>query len=192
MRPQAGVGRLKPAPRWAIEVWWALLDLNQRPTDYESAALTAELRARSDDLPQYGKSREDRERSPQRLLFALFFNADPRNAKTIVPSQETTMGGERGIGVLNRFGETTNGQPVPLGKPWDRQPNSGKLRRKLVSVPGLRRISGQLPQKRLGARLVVGQNRQLSERTKPVVGSMTMSPVSQDDGRPYSIIYPFR
>src|SRR5664279_3479007 len=28
-------------------VWWALLDLNQRPTDYESAALTAELRARS-------------------------------------------------------------------------------------------------------------------------------------------------
>src|ERR1017187_4548760 len=33
---------------------------------------------------------------------------------------------------------------VPLGKPWDRQPNSGKLRRKLVSVPGLRCISGQL------------------------------------------------
>ena len=27
--------------------WWALLDLNQRPTDYESAALTAELRAQS-------------------------------------------------------------------------------------------------------------------------------------------------
>src|SRR5690348_5537891 len=25
--------------------WWALLDLNQRPTDYESAALTAVLRA---------------------------------------------------------------------------------------------------------------------------------------------------
>src|ERR1022692_633748 len=41
--------------------------------------------------------------------------------------------------VLNRFGDTTNGQPVPLGKPWDRQPNSGKQRRKLVSVPGLRR-----------------------------------------------------
>src|ERR1035438_10401788 len=24
---------------WAIQVWWALLDLNPRPTDYESAAL---------------------------------------------------------------------------------------------------------------------------------------------------------
>ena len=39
--------------------------------------------------------------------------------------------------VINRFGDTTNGEAVPLGKPWDRQPNSGKLRRKLVSVPGL-------------------------------------------------------
>ena len=31
---------LKPYP------WWARLDLNQEPTDYESAALTVELRAR--------------------------------------------------------------------------------------------------------------------------------------------------
>jgi hypothetical protein len=29
------------------EYWWARLDLNQEPTDYESAALTVELRARS-------------------------------------------------------------------------------------------------------------------------------------------------
>src|SRR5437879_5880716 len=29
-----------------LKGWWALLDLNRRPTDYESAALTAELRAR--------------------------------------------------------------------------------------------------------------------------------------------------
>src|ERR1017187_8319536 len=29
----------------AIVCWWALKDLNLRPTDYESAALTAELRA---------------------------------------------------------------------------------------------------------------------------------------------------
>src|ERR1035438_8789576 len=29
------------------DCWWALKDLNLRPTDYESAALTAELRARS-------------------------------------------------------------------------------------------------------------------------------------------------
>ncbi len=28
-------------------MWWALQDLNLRPTDYESAALTAELRART-------------------------------------------------------------------------------------------------------------------------------------------------
>ena len=54
--------------------------------------------------------------------------------------------------VLNRFGGTTNGQAVPRGKPWDRQPVSGKLRRKLVSVPGLRRISGQLAPKRLSTR----------------------------------------
>src|ERR1017187_2111805 len=70
--------------------------------------------------------------------------------------------------VLHRFGETTNGQPVPLGKPWDRQPNSGKLRRKLVSVSGLRRISGQLSPKRLSTpcpRLVnVGQHRPVHPR----------------------------
>jgi hypothetical protein len=31
-------------------------------------------------------------------------------------------------------------QCFPWGKAWDRQPISGKLRRELVSVPGLRRI----------------------------------------------------
>ena len=30
--------------------WWARLDLNQEPTDYESAALTVELRARKLNL----------------------------------------------------------------------------------------------------------------------------------------------
>jgi hypothetical protein len=29
-----------------LKLWWALQDLNLGPTDYESAALTAELRAR--------------------------------------------------------------------------------------------------------------------------------------------------
>src|SRR5690242_13053236 len=34
--------------------WWALKDLNLRPTDYESAALTAELRAPAESLfPAY-------------------------------------------------------------------------------------------------------------------------------------------
>ena len=28
-----------------VVYWWARLDLNQEPTDYESAALTVELRA---------------------------------------------------------------------------------------------------------------------------------------------------
>src|ERR1017187_4997461 len=65
------------------------------------------------------------------------------------PGAGWKAGGSDDWRVLNRFGETTNGQPVPLGKPWDRQPNFGKLRRKLVSVPGLRRISGQLSPKRL-------------------------------------------
>src|SRR5260370_37173911 len=30
----------------SLVVWWARLDSNQEPTDYESAALTVELRAR--------------------------------------------------------------------------------------------------------------------------------------------------
>ncbi len=30
--------------------WWALKDLNLRPTDYESVALTTELRALNDSL----------------------------------------------------------------------------------------------------------------------------------------------
>lgn len=32
--------------------WWARLDLNQEPTDYESAALTVELRARPANILQ--------------------------------------------------------------------------------------------------------------------------------------------
>ena len=34
----------------AWQFWWALQDLNLGPTDYESAALTAELRARDRGL----------------------------------------------------------------------------------------------------------------------------------------------
>jgi hypothetical protein len=34
------------SPGWTRIWWWARLDSNQGPTDYESAALTAELRAR--------------------------------------------------------------------------------------------------------------------------------------------------
>jgi hypothetical protein len=38
-RKNASVGKA------TAENWWALQDLNQEPTDYESAALTVELRA---------------------------------------------------------------------------------------------------------------------------------------------------
>src|ERR1039458_3193405 len=79
-------------------------------------------------------------------------------------------------GALNRFGDTTNAQPVPLGKPWDRQPNSGKLRRKLVSVPGLRRISGQLSPKRLSTRRpVISPER----RRTSVILKVSYDPMSQ-------------
>jgi len=49
-------------------------------------------------------------------------------------------------GCLTVLGGTTNGERIPRGKPWDRQRISGKLRRKFMSVPGLRRISARLPQ----------------------------------------------
>src|ERR1017187_5228442 len=47
---------------------------------------------------------------------------------------------------LNRYGDNSWAQRFPWGKPWDRQPISGKLRLKLVSVPGLRPIAARLPQ----------------------------------------------
>ena len=34
-------------PRGRLILWWALMDSNHRPTDYESAALTAVLRAQA-------------------------------------------------------------------------------------------------------------------------------------------------
>src|SRR5208283_3814441 len=36
---------LPMCPGWTVRNWWARQDLNLGPTDYESAALTAELRA---------------------------------------------------------------------------------------------------------------------------------------------------
>src|ERR1039457_4060246 len=42
-----------------------------------------------------------------------------------------------GLVRLTFFRDKTNGGRIPRGKPRDRQPVSGKLRRKLVSVPGL-------------------------------------------------------
>src|SRR5450759_1493355 len=51
-----------------------------------------------------------------------------------------------GRGCLTVLGETTNGELIPWGKPWDRQRISGKLRRKFMSVPGLRRIPTRRPQ----------------------------------------------
>jgi hypothetical protein len=45
-------------------------------------------------------------------------------------------------GVLNRFGDTTNGEPIPRGKPWDREPISGKRRRKFGVSPRQSRVCG--------------------------------------------------
>src|ERR1017187_7094298 len=46
-----------------------------------------------------------------------------------------------GLGSLTFLGIFVTGRRVgsayPVGKPWDRQPFSGKVRRKMVSVPGL-------------------------------------------------------
>src|ERR1035441_5668092 len=46
--------------------------------------------------------------------------------KGVDPMVSETLGGNGEVGsfrVLNRFGGTTNGQHIPRGKPWDRQPN---------------------------------------------------------------------
>jgi hypothetical protein len=41
------------------EVWWPLPDSNQRPIDYESTALTAELRGLTTLIAQVGWVREN-------------------------------------------------------------------------------------------------------------------------------------
>src|SRR3569833_2178193 len=41
--------RVVPVPLAQAELWWALQDLNLQPTDYESAALTIELRAQTEE-----------------------------------------------------------------------------------------------------------------------------------------------
>src|ERR1019366_651202 len=73
-----------------------------------------------------------------------------------IENQERTGKRHRNGSFSPCFSMPIRGMPRLLypvrGKPWDRQPNSGKLRRKLVSVPGLRRISGQLSPKRLSTR----------------------------------------
>ena len=49
-----------PLPSLLAVSWWALQDLNLGPMDYESTALTAELRARELNLAQ-----EETNHSPQ-------------------------------------------------------------------------------------------------------------------------------
>ena len=41
--------RLMLYPDELVAEWWPLLDLNQRPGDYESLALTTELKGRAQD-----------------------------------------------------------------------------------------------------------------------------------------------
>src|ERR1035441_410836 len=56
----------------------------------------------------------------------------PEGRETVAALPLVTFGG-------NPFQDGPRARRVPLGKPWDRQPISGKLRRKLASVPGLQR-----------------------------------------------------
>ena len=49
-------------------------------------------------------------------------------------------------GCVTALGARRTREHISGGKPWDRQRISGKLRRKFMSVPGLRRISAQRPQ----------------------------------------------
>jgi hypothetical protein len=52
-------------------------------------------------------------------------------------------------GVLNRFGAYGERRDIAVGQTGDRQRISGRMRRKSKSGPGLRRISGSQPPKRL-------------------------------------------
>src|ERR1035441_2422960 len=65
----------------------------------------------------------------------MLFNAESQRTQRKRRERILRVGGGF-IRVLNLFGGTTNGQDVPRGKPWDRQPVSGKLRRKLAVCPG--------------------------------------------------------
>src|ERR1035438_1790242 len=55
----------------------------------------------------------------------------------------------RGGWALNRFGGTTNGQHIPRANPGTDSQFPANCAGNSVSVPGLRRISGQLSPKRL-------------------------------------------
>src|ERR1035441_6120964 len=57
--------------------------------------------------------------------------------------------------VLNGFGGTRPGEAFPQGKPWDRQPVSGKLRRKLGVSPGFAAYRGTPPPKPLSTRFTM-------------------------------------
>src|ERR1039458_4860045 len=72
---------------------------------------------------------------PARLAHSAEHRSSPRG-------QQTVNGG-----VLNRFGGNDRAQRVPWGKPWDRQPISGKLRRKFGVSPGFAAYFGTPPPK---------------------------------------------
>src|ERR1035441_7562563 len=96
---------------------------------------------------------EDQERtgtSPLRLLFALFFNADPRNANTIVPSQPAVGGG--GSGMLNRFGDTTNARAYPAGQTLVQSPSFRQTAPEFRDCPGFAAYFGTPPPRRLSSR----------------------------------------
>ena len=56
------------------------------------------------------------------------------------------QGGALCHGVLNRFGDTTNGKRIPRGKPWDSHRISGKQRPESGGCPGFAGIAAHLSQ----------------------------------------------
>src|SRR5208283_3054149 len=74
--------RLPMCPGRTLSVWWARQDLNLGPTDYESAALTAELRAPRVPTPQfYMISWDSAEDSASATATRGWFAIGNRNAK---------------------------------------------------------------------------------------------------------------
>jgi hypothetical protein len=55
--PELNMDEIEKSLRMKRLNWWARRDLNPRPTDYESAALTTELQARIRITSDYGSQK---------------------------------------------------------------------------------------------------------------------------------------
>ena len=74
-------------------------------------------------------------------------------SKKIIPHLANDMTDESCAGCLTVLGGHGQAKAFPWGKPWDRQPVSGKLRRKLGVSPGFAAYRGPPPPKQLSTQL---------------------------------------